>query len=152
MTNPLKLSLALAPAAIVAAGIATASAQPAAAAAASGDLHTTAKITFAHRVDLPPRGPSAGDITTFGGRLLGPDLTGRYQAYCVSVSRSRQECSLTFMLPGGQIAAQASYGQSGNAATPIVGGSGTYATTRGDISEHEIKGGREDRLVFHLKQ
>jgi hypothetical protein len=146
-----KLSLGVGATAIAAAGVAAASAHPAAGAAvASGDLHTTIKLTSAHRVDLPPHGPSIGDITTFGGRLLGPDLIGRYQAYCVSVTRTTQECSLTYTVPGGQIAAQASYGQGRTALTPIAGGSGAYAAVRGDISEREIANGRKVRLVFHL--
>jgi allene oxide cyclase len=128
-----------------------ASPHPAHATTPSGDVATTARITSAHRVDLPPHGPSVGDMTTFGGRLLGPGLTGRYQAYCVSVSRSAQECSLTFVAPGGKITAQALYGQGATALTPITGGSGTYADARGDISEREIHNGREVRLVFHLK-
>lgn len=153
MKNPLtKLSLGLAATAIGAAGVVAASAHSAGPAAGSGDLHTTAKLTSAHRVDLPPRGPSSGDMTTFAGRLLGPDLTGRYQAYCVSVPGTRQACSITYTVRGGQIAAQASYGEGSTALTPIVGGSGAYAVMRGDISEREIANGRKDRLVFHLER
>lgn len=143
--------LSLAAAAIGAGALLIPSSHAAGAAAASGDLHTTAKLIYAHHVDLPPRGPSSADITTFGGRLLGPDLTGRYQAYCVNVSAARQECSETLILPDGQIAAQAAYGQSTRALTPIVGGSGKYATARGDFSEQEIANGREVKLILHLQ-
>jgi hypothetical protein len=138
--------------AAVATGIAAGSAHSAGTAAPAGDLHTTAKLTFAHSVDLGAHGPSAGDMTTFGGRLTGPDLKGRYQAYCVSISPTKQECSETLVTPGGQIAAQASYGQGSTALTPIVGGSDSYAGARGDISEREAAKGRLVRLVVHLEQ
>ena len=146
------LSVSIVAAAATAGGIAAASPHAARAAAAATDLRTTAKLTSAHRIDLPPHGPSAGDITIFGGRLLGPDLTGSYHAYCVSVSRAQQECAMTLAVPGGQIAAQAFYGQSSTALTPIVGGSGKYSGTRGDMSERETQRGREDHLVLHLQQ
>jgi hypothetical protein len=152
----MKKKLTVLPVALVAgtaaAGIAAASAHPTGTTAASHDLRTSAKLTFAHSVDLGARGPSAGDITVFGGRLVGPDLKGRYQAYCVNVSRTRQECSETLITAGGQIAAQASYGQGTTALTPIVGGSGTYTGTRGDLSEQEAAGGRVVHLVLHLEQ
>jgi hypothetical protein len=136
--------------AAAASGIAAASADPTAAAPAGPVLHTTAKLTFAHRVDLGKHGPSAGDITTFGGRLVGPDLKGSYQADCISVTPTTQECTESLTVPGGQIAAQASYGQASTALTPIVGGSGSYVGARGDMSEREVNNGREVQLVIHL--
>jgi hypothetical protein len=138
--------------AAVGTGIAVAATRPGAAPSAGSQLHTTAKLTFAHSVDLGRHGPSAGDITTFGGRLVGPDLKGRYQASCVTISSTRQECSETLTMPDGQIAAQASYGQGSTAVTPIIGGSGNYAGARGDISEQEVANGREVKLVFHLEK
>jgi hypothetical protein len=138
--------------AAVATGIAAGSAHSAGTAAPAGGLHTTAKLTFAHNVDLGAHGPSAGDMSTFGGRLTGPDLKGQYQAFCVSISSTKQECSETLVTPGGQIAAQASYGQGSTALTPIVGGSGRYAGARGDLSEREASKGRVVHLVLHLEQ
>jgi hypothetical protein len=135
-----------------AAAIASTSAYPAGATSSGDDFHTTAKLTFAHNVDVAPHGPSAGDSTTFGGRLIGPDLKGRYQAYCVNVTRTSQQCSEAIISPGGQIAAQAVYGAGGTALTPIVGGSGRYASARGDMAEREVDNGREVRLVLHLER
>lgn len=144
-------SLVLA-AAAVAAVTAAASAYPAGAAPSPTDLRTTAKLTFGNSVDVGVRGPSAGDITTFGGRLIGPDLRGRYQAYCVKVTRTTQQCSESMIADGGQIAALAVYGSGKTALTPIVGGSGRYAGERGDMSEREVDNGREVRLVLHLQR
>jgi hypothetical protein len=115
-------------------------------------LHTTAKLSFAHQVDLGKHGPSAGDITTFGGRLVGPDLKGSYQASCINVTATTQECTESLTVPGGHLAAQASYGQASTALTPIVGGSGNYVGARGDMSEREINNGREVQLVLHLNR
>ena len=136
--------------AVIGAGIAVAASHPAGAQPSGTDLHTTAKLTFAHTVDVGARGASAGDVTTFGGRLVGPDLKGRYQAVCVAISPTAQECSETLMTASGQIAAQASYGKGTAALTPITGGSGAYAGARGDMSEQELAHGREGRLVVHL--
>ena len=133
-------------------GIAVASAHPVRAQASSTVLHTTAKLTFAHSFDLGQHGRSAGDITTFGGRLTGPDLNGHYQASCVNVTRTAQECTESLSVPGGSIAAQAAYGSGSTALTPIVGGSGRYLGARGDMTEQETDGGREVRPVLHLSQ
>ncbi len=132
-------------------GIAIASAHPARGQTSTTVLHTTAKLTFAHTFDLGRHGRSAGDITTFGGRLTGPDLRGRYQASCVNVTPSAQECTETLSVPGGAIAAQADYGSGSTALTPIVGGSGRYLGTRGDMTEREIDGGRQVRLDLRLE-
>lgn len=132
-------------------GIAVASARPARVQTSTTVLHTTAKLTFAHTFDIGQHGRSAGDITTFGGRLTGPDLNGHYQASCVNVTRSAQECTETLSVPGGAIAAQAAYGSGSTALTPIVGGSGRYLGTRGDMTEREINGGRAVRLVLRLE-
>ncbi len=95
--------------------IAGSAAYPAGAAPSPPDIHTTAKLTFSHSVDVGARGPSAGDISTFGGRLIGPDLKGRYQAYCVNVTRTSEQCSETVVTPEGQIAALAVYSTGGTA-------------------------------------
>src|SRR4051794_15482040 len=152
MNNRLTALSLLVTTAAVGAAIAVAAAHPAGAQSSGSELHTTAKLTFAHAVDLGTHGPSAGDMTTFGGRLIGPDLKGRYEAFCVTVSGARQECSETLILSGGQIAAQASYGQGSKALTPITGGSGNYAAARGDISEQEVANGREVKLDVHLQK
>jgi hypothetical protein len=135
---------------VAASGIAAATAYSSGAASSAAVLHTTAKLTFAHRVDLGKHGPSAGDISTFGGRLIGPDLKGRYQAVCISATTSIQECTESLTVPGGRIAAQASYGHGSTALTPITGGSGSYVSARGDISEREVDNGREVQLVLHV--
>jgi hypothetical protein len=115
-------------------------------------LHTTAKLTFAHQVDLGKHGPSAGHLTTFGGRLVGPDLKGIYQADCINVTATTQECTESLTVPGCHIAAQASYGEASTALTPIVGGSGSYVGARGDMSEREVNNGREVQLVLRLNR
>jgi hypothetical protein len=150
MKSSLKTLPLLVTCALAASGVAAASAYPTAAAPSAAVLHTTAKLSFAHQVDLGKHGPSAGDITTFGGRLVGPDLKGSYQASCINVTATTQECTESLTVPGGHLAAQASYGQASTALTPIVGGSGSYVGARGDMSEREINNGREVQLVLHL--
>jgi hypothetical protein len=126
--------------------------------ASPGGGTTTMRLTlvkeFFHGVDQPPRGNSVGDAQIFGGKLIGHGHPrGRLQAYCVVISRTNQECSFTYALPGGQLASLVGYGRglSGNHSSrdPIVGGSGTYSGARGEISDREV-GPRKDRLVFRL--
>jgi hypothetical protein len=107
-----------------------------------------------HSVDQRPHGYSPGDMQIFGGRLVSDGQTrGRVQAYCVVVSSSNQECSFTYALDGGQIAAVVGYGKglSANKSStdPIVGGTGAYEGARGEISDSEV-GPRKDELIIHL--
>lgn len=127
-------------------------------AAASSSGEQTIQLTlvkgFFHPVDQRPRGLSPGDMQIFGGRLVSDGQTrGRVQAYCVVVSSSNQECSFTYALDGGQIAAVVGYGRglSANKSStdPIVGGTGVYEGARGEISDMEV-GPRKDELIIHL--
>jgi hypothetical protein len=152
MKGKLQLRSVALTAAAATVAIAVVSTYPAGAESSRSNLHTTARLTFGHSVDLGVHGPSAGDITTFGGRLVGPDLKGRYQAYCVNITRTSQQCSETVIVPGGHIAALAVYGSGSKALTPIVGGSGRYAGARGDMAEREVNGGKEVRLVLQLQR
>lgn len=95
-------------------------------------------------MDRPPgTSPRSGDASSA--------LTlGSYQADCINVTATTQECTESLTVPGGHIAAQASYGQASTALTPIVGGSGSYVGARGDMSEREVHNGREVQLVLHL--
>ena len=131
--------------------------QSAVAASSSGGEQTiqlTLAKGFFHQVDQHPPGFSPGDVQIFGGRLLSSGQPrGRVQAYCVVVSSSNQECSFTYALDGGQIAAVVGYGKGLSAnktsTDPIVGGTGAYEGARGQISDREV-GPRKDELVIHL--
>jgi hypothetical protein len=149
MTKRLAL-MSLIAAGAASAVIAAGSSHPAAAQSPAGDLTTTAKPTFFHSTDLGRHGPSAGDVNTFGGKLTGPDLKGHYQAACVNVSRTNQECTETLFTAAGEITAQAAYGKGSTAITPITGGSGNYGGARGTIAEQEVSNGRQVHLVVHL--
>jgi hypothetical protein len=127
-------------------------------AAASPSGEQTIQLTlvkgFFHPVDQRPRGFSPGDMQIFGGRLVSDGQTrGRVQAYCVVVSSFNQECSFTYSLDGGQIAAVVGYGKGLSAkkssTDPIVGGTGAYEGARGEISDSEA-GPRKDDLIIHL--
>src|SRR5581483_6340310 len=77
MKSSLKALPLLVTCALAASGIATAPAYSTASALSFAVLHTTAKLTVADGGDLGRPGPSAGDITTCGGRLVGADLKSR---------------------------------------------------------------------------
>jgi hypothetical protein len=126
--------------------------------AGSGGGVSTMRLTllkqFFHSVDQAPRGNSVGDVQIFGGELIGGGhRRGRLQAYCVVISATNQECSFTYALHGGQLAALVGYGRgfsgSHSSRDPIAGGSGVYAGARGEISDREVSA-QKDRLVIRL--
>lgn len=144
------LSTGLAAFALAGAGVAATSAHSEKT-AGTRTIRAIEKIKFGHRIDQGPKGPSAGDLTTFGGQLRrAGKRAGHFQASCTSVSGRAQECSLTFSLHGGQIAAQAAYTSKGSTAlTPIVGGNGDFRNARGEIRERQLGGGK-GRLILHV--
>jgi hypothetical protein len=80
-------------------------------------------------------------------------LVGRYQGFCVDVSKQNSQCSFTAKLPGGQIAVQAAYGPGMNSGTapvdPIVGGTGRYRLARGYVAEQFLSD-TEANETLHL--
>jgi hypothetical protein len=144
------LSAGLATLALAGAGVAAATAHPEKT-GGTRTIRAIEKITFGHRIDQGPSGPSAGDLTLFGGHLRrAGKRAGSFQGSCTSVSARAQECSLTFSLRGGQIAAQAAYKSKGSTAlTPIVGGNGDFRNARGELRERQLSGGKT-RLTFHV--
>jgi hypothetical protein len=126
---------------------------------ASGDAKKTftldGKLTAFTPVDLAAAGESPGDLGVIAGTLSeNGDDAGSYQGYCVSITGpSNSECTFTFALEDGQLVVTTGYGDfngaDDTARSPVVGGTGAYANTRGWVEESEPS---EDtiHMVFHL--
>jgi hypothetical protein len=113
-------------------------------------------VTFVRdsQIDLGAHGPSVGDERTFYDVLF--DQHGERAGYeggvCAVESMSPPvfSCSITFSLPGGQIATQL-LTSPGPAPKPfaITGGSGSYRNARGDGTLVEY-GKRKGSITFRL--
>jgi hypothetical protein len=105
--------------------------------------------------DLGAPGPSAGDQRTFYDVLV--DRKGRRVGYSAgscaveSVSPPVFSCTVTFSLPGGQLATQL-LTTPGPAPKPlaVTGGTGAYRYARGEGTLVE-NGKRTGRVTFRLK-
>jgi hypothetical protein len=128
---------------IIATAVATALAVAAAAAASdSGSAKTTrygVKFVTDTQIDLGARGPSVGDLRTFYDVLY--DRSGKRVGYGGGVCAVESldppvfSCTVTFWLPGGEIATQF-LTTPGPAPKPlaVTGGTGTYRGVRGDAT------------------
>jgi Dirigent-like protein len=79
---------------------------------------------------------------------------GRNSGTCVTTSKTVQECQITFIFPGGEIAVQGPELLSGAASTMvIVGGTGRYSGKKGSVTSSQIKKstGLEYEFVFHFR-
>jgi Allene oxide cyclase barrel like domain len=108
------------------------------------------------QIDLGARGPSVGDertfydvLTTGNGRRIG------YEGGVCAVENMQPpvfSCSITFSLPGGQIATQL-LTSPGPAPKPfaVTGGSGRYRNVHGEGTLIEY-GKRTGSITFHLTE
>jgi allene oxide cyclase-like protein len=113
-------------------------------------------VTFVNdsQIDLGARGPSVGDERTFYDVLS--DNHGKrtgYEGGVCTVENMQPpvfSCSITFSLPGGQIATQL-LTTPGPAPKPfaITGGSGSYRNARGEGTLVEY-GKHKGSITFHL--
>jgi hypothetical protein len=109
--------------------------------------------------DVAPRGPSVGDSFTFSekvarqGRNVGV-AGGRCTEIAVTAASTSQLCVITAVLTEGQITVEgiARYqttGTPGAVEYGIVGGTGAYRATRGQVTVTPVKDG-SDRIVVDI--
>jgi hypothetical protein len=117
-------------------------------------LHYGVRFVNDSQVDLGARGPSVGDERTFYDVLF--DKHGKragYEGGVCAVENMQPpvfSCSITFSLPGGQVATQL-LTTPGPAPKPfaITGGSGSYRNVRGEGTLVEY-GKHKGSITFHL--
>jgi hypothetical protein len=126
--------------------------------AASGATTTTLDLTgtitsFHVALDAKPAGQSPGDIGYLVGNLFKDGKPyGRFQGVCTQFPHSGSQCSFSLGLPAGQILLQSAYGAGFNtgsvAREAINGGTGAFASARGQGIDREVT---DTRLALHLE-
>ncbi len=119
-------------------------------------------------VDLPPTGPTQGDLRVFNGPLYNADETkviGRHDGHVIATDPADEpaeqaqghiaQCLLTFSLPDGEITTWGVNSRSALTDLPtspehqaITGGTGKYHTARGEVRLETQ--GENIRYTFHL--
>ena len=90
--------------------------------------------------DLGASGDSAGDILTFANELYdqkNAKLVGSDNGWCIrTVPGKAWECTWIANLAMGQITVEGAFLDAGDSVLAITGGTGKYATARGEMKLH----------------
>jgi len=106
--------------------------------------------------DIGASGDSAGDLLTFANEIYDEQnakLVGSDNGWCIRTAVGRAwECTWTLSLATGQITVQGPFLDAGDSVLAITGGTGRYATTKGEMKLHarDAKGSEYD-FVYVLK-
>ena len=106
--------------------------------------------------DIGASGDSAGDLLTFANEIYDEQnakLVGSDNGWCIRTAVGRAwECTWTLSLATGQITVQGPFLDAGDSVLAITGGTGKYATTKGEMKLHarDAKGSEYD-FVYVLK-
>lgn len=91
-------------------------------------------------VDTGAKDDSAGDLLTFANPVFdaaNKTQLGTNNGFCVrTVAGKAWECWWTLSLEGGQITVQGPFLDAGDSVLAITGGTGKYATARGQMKLH----------------
>lgn len=102
-----------------------------------------------------PNNDQLGNVLTFANKVYNSAnkrQVGTDQGYCIrTVVGKTWECNWTTFLKSGSITVEGKFSDTGNTVLAITGGTGAYATARGemDLKYHNKKGTAFD-FVFHL--
>ena len=106
--------------------------------------------------DTGAKDDSAGDLLTFANPVFDKDnktQVGTNQGFCVrTVAGKAWECWWTLFLKDGQITIQGPFLDAGDSVMAITGGTGKYATARGQMKLHSRNAkGTEYDFVYELQ-
>ena len=116
---------------------------------------TNREIRHAH-VDQGADGTSVGDIDVYSSLIYNKRITpraiGRETMMCTVVGASSQNCSVTIILPKGQIVAEGMIGTRLIYQLAVVGGTGLYNNVKGAVTITSLNRKKPVRelLVFRL--
>lgn len=124
-------------------------------ASAGGPLTIVERAASDTVTDLGTKGDSVGDVLTFANEVYDENnktLVGHDNGWCVrTVVGQSWECFWTTLLDKGQITVEGPYYDSKDSVLAITGGTGAYASARGEMKLHarDDKGTEYD-FVFNL--
>lgn len=119
-------------------------------------LHVVERATTDAVTDTGATGDSAGDILTFANEVFdraNATKLGDNQGFCVRTAVGKAwECWWTLWLAGGQITVQGPFLDKGDSVLAITGGTGKYASSRGQMKLHaRNEKGTEYDFVYELE-
>lgn len=118
-------------------------------------IHVVERATTDAVTNGDPDNDKLGNVLTFANKVYdsaNKRQVGSNQGYCIrTVVGKTWECNWTTFLKSGSITVEGKFSDTGNTVLAITGGTGAYATARGemDLRYHNKKGTAFD-FVFHL--
>jgi Allene oxide cyclase len=118
-------------------------------------IHVVERATTDAVTNGDPDNDRLGNVLTFANKVYdsaNKRQVGSDQGYCIrTVVDKAWECNWTTFLKSGSITVEGKFSDTGNTVLAITGGTGAYATSRGemDLKYHNKKGTAFD-FVFHL--
>jgi allene oxide cyclase len=118
-------------------------------------IHVVERATTDAVTNGDPANDKLGNVLTFANKVYdsaNKRQMGSDQGYCVrTVVGKAWECNWTTFLKPGSITVEGKFSDTGNTVLAITGGTGAYATARGemDLKYHNKKGTAFD-FVFHV--
>ena len=110
----------------------------------------TAKRETVHQIDVAPAGPSIGDETLIGGKIVNGNARGYTSAQCVTVTTEDHniaQCEVDFLFQHGTILTLGTSTDTSPAVSlVIVGGTGSYAGAAGSGSLRPTSSGSQVAL------
>lgn len=118
-------------------------------------IHVVERATTDAVTNGDPANDKLGNILTFANKVYdsaNKRQVGSDQGYCIrTVVGKAWECNWTTFLKSGSITVEGKFSDTGNSVLAITGGTGAYATARGDMDlEYHNKKGTAFDFVFHL--
>ena len=126
---------------VIAAGVATAQAQNTSKSAATGDTFTVVEHAITDTTtDTGATGDTVGDLLTFANPVFDAADTQRVgsdNGSCIRTKAGRAyECTWTTSLANGSLVVTGPFYDRGDSTLAIVGGTGKWATARGEMRLH----------------
>ena len=113
----------------------------------------TAQRETVHQVDVAPTGPSIGDETFIGGKIIKGNARGYTSAQCITVTTEDHniaQCEVDFLLQDGTILTLGTSTDTSPAVSlAIVGGTGSYAGAAGSGTLRPTS--RGSQVALHLR-
>jgi allene oxide cyclase len=118
-------------------------------------IHVVERATTDAVTNGDPTNDTLGNVLTFANKVYdsaNKRQVGSDQGYCIrTVVGKTWECNWTTFLKSGSITVEGKFSDTGNTVLAITGGTGAYATARGemDLKYHNKEGTAFD-FVFHV--